>query len=181
MQIITLLNASVKWCGIFQEQDFKWDSKQKGLILSAFFYGYICTQFLGGYLSSKFRPNVVFGVGIFVTALLTLFTPMAANAGFHVLIAIRFVEGLFEGVCAPSLQSIYANWAPPLERARIGAIAFSGCYIGTVIAMPVSGMLAASLGWESIFYFFGMLSNYYYMVPNGKYEITILFYWKKKT
>lgn len=26
------------------EQYFDWDSKQKGLILSSFFYGYICTQ-----------------------------------------------------------------------------------------------------------------------------------------
>lgn len=90
-----------------------------------------------------------------MTALLTLFTPMAANAGVHFLIAIRFVEGLFEGVSVPSLQAIYASWAPPLERARIGALAFSGCYVGTVVAMPVSGMLAATLGWESIFYFFG--------------------------
>lgn len=26
------------------EQYFDWDSKQKGLVLSSFFYGYICTQ-----------------------------------------------------------------------------------------------------------------------------------------
>lgn len=80
---------------------------------------------------------------------------MAANAGVHVLIAVRFVEGLFEGISIPSLQAMYANWAPPLERARMGSLAFSGCYIGTVVAMPVSGMLAESLGWEYIFYFFG--------------------------
>jgi sugar phosphate permease len=28
---------------------FDWDSKQKGVILAAFFYGYILTQLVGGY------------------------------------------------------------------------------------------------------------------------------------
>lgn len=41
------------------EQDFPWDSKQKGLILSSFFYGYIMTQFLGGYIGTKVGGNIV--------------------------------------------------------------------------------------------------------------------------
>jgi len=40
-------------------QDFPWDSKQKGLILSSFFYGYILTQFLGGYIGTKIGGNIV--------------------------------------------------------------------------------------------------------------------------
>lgn len=31
----------------------------------------------------------------------------------------------------------------------------SGAYAGTVVAMPLSGILASSWGWESLFYFFG--------------------------
>ena len=41
------------------EQDFPWDSKQKGLILSSFFYGYIMTQFLGGFVGAKIGGNIV--------------------------------------------------------------------------------------------------------------------------
>ena len=40
-------------------QDFPWDSKQKGLILSSFFYGYILTQFIGGYVGGKIGGNLV--------------------------------------------------------------------------------------------------------------------------
>lgn len=33
--------------------DFDWDSTQQGLILSSFFYGYITTQLIGGFIANK--------------------------------------------------------------------------------------------------------------------------------
>lgn len=40
-------------------QEFNWDSKEKGLILSSFFYGYIFTQLLGGFIGAKIGGNIV--------------------------------------------------------------------------------------------------------------------------
>lgn len=40
-------------------QDFPWDSKQKGLVLSSFFYGYLLTQIAGGVLAAKIGGNLV--------------------------------------------------------------------------------------------------------------------------
>lgn len=42
-----------------QEQHFPWDSREQGLILSSFFYGYILTQFAGGYFGSRIGGNWV--------------------------------------------------------------------------------------------------------------------------
>lgn len=44
---------------ITYEQAFDWDSKQQGLVLSSFFYGYICTQMIGGFLANKYGGSVV--------------------------------------------------------------------------------------------------------------------------
>lgn len=44
---------------ITYEQEFDWDSKQQGLVLSSFFYGYICTQMIGGYVANKIGGSVV--------------------------------------------------------------------------------------------------------------------------
>jgi hypothetical protein len=44
---------------ITYEQEFDWDSKQKGLVLSSFFYGYACTQFIGGIAAAKYGGHVV--------------------------------------------------------------------------------------------------------------------------
>ena len=39
----------------------------------------------------------------------------------------------------------------------MASIAFAGNYAGTVVSMPLSGILANSIGWESIFYVFGSI------------------------
>lgn len=51
------LNAFV-FC-MQQEQDFPWNTKERGLILSSFFWGYITTQFLGGLFGAKIGGNLV--------------------------------------------------------------------------------------------------------------------------
>ncbi|KAK7862498.1 hypothetical protein R5R35_005921 [Gryllus longicercus] len=139
------------------EQEFAWDSKMQGLLLSAFFWGYLVTQIPGGWLAARVGGNRLFGFGLAATALLTLLTPPLARAGAYWLLALRVAEGLFEGVTFPCMHAVWARWAPPLERSRMTAIAFSGSYVGTVVAMPVCGLLANTVGWPSIFYVFGAL------------------------
>lgn len=97
----------------------------------------------------------MFGLGIGATALLTLFTPMAAKYNFYVLLAVRIVEGIFEGITFPCMSDVWSRWAPPLERTRMSGFAIAGNYVGTVIALPLSGVFAVTLGWESVFYIFG--------------------------
>jgi MFS transporter, ACS family, solute carrier family 17 (sodium-dependent inorganic phosphate cotransporter), other len=106
----------------------------------------------------------LFGIGVGVTAVLTLFTPLAANWSLYALIAVRIVEGLFEvkfewfysneftliqfnlntlqGVTYSSLYEMWSKWAPPFERSRMVVAAFTGNYVGIVISLPISGILA---------------------------------------
>eukprot|EP00095_Tigriopus_kingsejongensis_P003697 maker-scaffold1581_size34907-snap-gene-0.7 protein:Tk03697 transcript:maker-scaffold1581_size34907-snap-gene-0.7-mRNA-1 annotation:"vesicular glutamate transporter -like" len=137
--------------------DFTWESSTQGYILGAFFYGYIVTQIPGGWLATKYGGKMVFLIGITATASLTLLTPVLTKSGTGFLIALRVLEGLFEGMTYPSIHAIWAKWAPPLERSRLAAVAFSGSYVGTVFALPLSGLLAEYLNWESIFYVFGLI------------------------
>ena len=67
-----------------------------GWVLSSFFYGYIITQIPGGYLAGRFGGRYVFGIGISMTAVLTLLTPLAAQIHIGFLIALRALEGFFE-------------------------------------------------------------------------------------
>ncbi|XKL65604.1 hypothetical protein PGB90_009024 [Kerria lacca] len=143
---------------VYDKKDFDWNSAEKGNILSAFFYGYIMTQLAGGWLGAKIGGARVFGTGVFVTALLTLLTPVATNIGFYFLIAIRIVEGFFEGFTYPCIHAVWANWAPPQERTRLASFAFSGSFFGTVVAFPVCGFLADKFGWSSTFYVPGIVA-----------------------
>ncbi|KAL2725286.1 vesicular glutamate transporter 22 isoform X3 [Vespula squamosa] len=140
---------------IYRRREFDWDSKTKGLVLSSFFYGYLSTQLLGGWLAARIGGKRVFGLGIAATALFTIITPPLVRASVYILIVLRIVEGICEGVTYPCIHAIWANWAPPLERSKLATLAFSGSFLGTVFAMPISGIMAEHLGWSSVFYVFG--------------------------
>ncbi|XP_050307576.1 sialin-like [Anthonomus grandis grandis] len=138
--------------------EFEWSNELQGYILSSFFYGYMATQLLGGYLSAKLGGKIIFVGGVTVTALLTVITPWLAYTHVYLLIGVRIIEGIFEGVTYPCIHAIWARWAPPLERSRLATIAFSGSYAGTVVGMPACAYLANAFGWPSIFYFWGIVA-----------------------
>ncbi|ELT91388.1 hypothetical protein CAPTEDRAFT_21080 [Capitella teleta] len=87
-----------------------------------------------------------------------MLTPSCAKVNVYLLIFIRILEGFCEGVTYPCIHSLWMKWAPPLERSKLATFAFSGSYVGTVIAFPLSGALAKTFGWASIFYVFGLLA-----------------------
>lgn len=138
--------------------EFNWDENEKGLVLGSFFYGYILTQIFGGWLATRFGGKWIYGFGVLVTAVLTLLTPLAARTNFYLLITLRILEGIGEGVTFPAMHNIISQWAPPLERTIMTTISFSGQHAGTILALPLSGVLADSSflgGWPSVFYVFG--------------------------
>ncbi|XP_063707166.1 vesicular glutamate transporter 2-like [Culicoides brevitarsis] len=134
--------------------DFAWNSKEQGLVLGSFFYGYIMTQFLGGVIAKRFPAHHVFGFAIGICALLTLVTPIFA-INYVALIVIRVIEGLVLGVTFPSAMGVLAKWSPVIERSRMTMICHSGAYFGTILAMSGTGVLSDFYGWQSVFYVSG--------------------------
>ncbi|XP_076445676.1 sialin-like [Babylonia areolata] len=152
----TLSNSTV----VAATGEFDWNENTQALVLGAFFYGYTVTQVPGGWLAERFGGKRLFGYGCLVTALLTLLTPVAARAGVPYLVVVRVLEGMGEGVTCPALHAMWAMWAPLYERSKLVAFALSGSQLGTVFAMPISGVLCEhgfAGGWPSVFYVFGAL------------------------
>jgi ACS family sodium-dependent inorganic phosphate cotransporter-like MFS transporter 5 len=102
----------------------------------------------------------VFGIGVLCTSVLTLLTPLAARWHVNALIALRILEGIGEGVTFPAMHTLFARWAPPAERSGAVTFVYAGCQLGTVIGMPLSGVLCDygfAGGWPSVFYVFGII------------------------
>ncbi|XP_023322825.1 putative inorganic phosphate cotransporter isoform X2 [Eurytemora carolleeae] len=142
---------------------FNWNERDQGLILGAFFYGYVVTQLPGGRLAEIWGGKWLYGIGILVTAIFTMLTPLAAKTSVSLLTAVRVLEGLGEGVTYPAMHAMLSKWTPPNERSKMGSRVYSGSQFGTVIALPLSGYLADEFGWESVFYVFGVLSLIWFL------------------
>lgn len=54
------------------------------------------TQLPGGILAERFGGKYVFGLGVLLTGLCNLFTPLAARSGVSALLAVRLITGLAE-------------------------------------------------------------------------------------
>ncbi|XP_049956052.1 putative inorganic phosphate cotransporter isoform X1 [Schistocerca serialis cubense] len=144
------------------EGSFVWDTTLQGYILSSFFYGYVITQIPFGILSKKYGAKLFLGVGMLINSVFGLLVPVAARHGYEWLIAVRFIQGLGEGPIVPCTHALLAKWIPPNERSRMGAFVYAGAQFGTVVSMPLSGLLSEygfDGGWPSIFYVFGAVGT----------------------
>uniref|UniRef100_A0A8C7MQ76 Solute carrier family 17 member 6 n=1 Tax=Oncorhynchus kisutch TaxID=8019 RepID=A0A8C7MQ76_ONCKI len=149
--------------GVAIKAKFNWDPETVGMIHGSFFWGYIVTQIPGGYICSRLAANRVFGLAIFLTSTLNMLIPSAARTHYGLVIFVRILQGLVEGVTYPACHGIWSKWAPPLERSRLATTSFCGSYAGAVIAMPLAGILVQYSGWSSVFYLYGCFGIFWYM------------------
>lgn len=145
--------------------DYEWSESLQGLILSAFFYGYVITHLPGGMLAERFGGKWCLSLGILSTAIFTLLTPIVVKSGGPIaLIVLRFVEGLGEGTTFPALSALLAAWIPLTERSKMGALVFGGGQVGTILGTFISGQLLDRYAWDSVFYFFGAFAVLWFIV-----------------
>ncbi|VVC38188.1 Major facilitator superfamily,Major facilitator superfamily domain [Cinara cedri] len=132
--------------------EFDWDSKLRGTLLSAFSYGYITTQMVGGTLSTRFGGVKLMGYGVLVPACLTVLTPFAVRYSVYLAIIFTVAVGVFQGISYPSINAVWSRWVPPAERTKLASFAFSGSIMGMIVGYAVCGWLAENYGWEYVFY-----------------------------
>ena len=139
------------------QQQFGWSETQVGIVFSSFYFGYMFTMILGGYLADKYGGKYVLGFGVLAWSLFTFLTPIFAYQGFFAIFLIRVLLGLGEGVAFPSIHSLYARWIPFTERTRVIAITNSGISVGTVFGFALTTIIITMYSWELVFYLFGLL------------------------
>ena len=61
-------------------------------------------------MAEKFGPKWLFGGAVLIPAVLTLLTPLVASFSADLLFALRFVQGLAQGVVFPSQMVLLARY-----------------------------------------------------------------------
>jgi MFS transporter, ACS family, solute carrier family 17 (sodium-dependent inorganic phosphate cotransporter), other len=129
---------------------------ERGLVLSAFFWGYLWPQLPGGWLADRFGGKRVLGAGVALWSIATFLTPIA-TVSFALLLFVRGALGLGEAMNFPAIHSIAARWTLESERARAISLHLSGTALGTIIALLASPPIIIAFGWEAVFYISGLL------------------------
>lgn len=136
---------------------FGYSDSDEGLVLSAFYFGYMITQLVAGYLIPRIGPKKTLLIGLTWWTVCDVLTVPSAHI-LPVVMMARAGVGLGEGVLYPSQHALSSVWFPLSERARMVGTATAGQDLGTVLALGVSPQLVDNCGWRYSYVMFGSLS-----------------------
>jgi ACS family sodium-dependent inorganic phosphate cotransporter len=149
------VNISV--AAVAMKEHFGWSQTEKGVVLAAFFVGYLLFMFVAGLLANRLGGKRVIGYSVLAWSIFTLLTPPAAILSIAVLIAARIGMGVGEAGMYPATYELFGRWVPQTERGRSVALISSGAPVGSLIGLMGSGWLVQRYGWAMPFYVFGVI------------------------
>lgn len=136
-------------------EQYGYTDSTRGLIASAFSFGYFLGLGPAGLASSASSPKVVLGAGLVLWSIAQAATPAAADIGLTPLLAARALMGLGEAAAIPSLQVIAANFVPASSRSKFWGVLTASLSMGTIAAYSITPPMVANLGWPAAFEIFG--------------------------
>ena len=76
---------------------FDWDAKEQGMVLGAFYYGYIFTMLPGGYLAERYGAKWVIFMTVSLASVCSILSPIAAKiGGYGGFITIKVIQGFVQ-------------------------------------------------------------------------------------
>lgn len=148
------VNISLAAPRIMEELAF--DGVRMGLVLSAYYWGYMLGNFFGGLHGGQERLRGITTLLILVWSALT-----ALSGSCHTLWqfgAVRVAFGLAEGATANLMHRLQNNWLLPAERGRGYGIFIGFVYLGIALGMPLVGWLIKTWDWRMMFYLSGLMT-----------------------
>jgi MFS family permease len=129
---------------------------QLGWILSAFFWAYVPSQPLMGWLADRLGAARVLAAGFALWSVATVATGL--SAGIATLIVARLFMGVGESVTYPSALALLAQRVTDRHRARATSILQLGGMIGPALGTSVSVLIMQHYGWRAMFISLGLAS-----------------------
>lgn len=126
--------------------DLQLDAVQIGLTFSFFSFGYIAFCFVGGWAADRFGAKRTLVVSMTLWSIFCALT----GAAFSLvsLLVVRTLFGIGESPWIASANKVLVNWFPKERYTSAFGIASAGQPLGGVVAGPLVGMLAVSIGWR---------------------------------
>jgi MFS family permease len=137
-------------------------ASQIGVLFSAFFWTYIPSQILAGWMAERINAYRTLAIGVAIWSLATVASGVATSFAF--LIALRLVLGVGESAAFPCSSKLLARHLPPHRLGMANGAIATGLALGPAFGTFAGGLLMARFGWRAVFLFFG-LASLLWLVP----------------
>jgi MFS family permease len=132
------------------------NATQLGILLSAFYYGYVVAMAPAGWLAERYGAHKMLAIGAAVWSTATLLTGFAGS--FAALLALRLLLGVGESAAFPCASKLLAQ---TVEVSRLGlanGVLSFGYLLGPAVGTLLGGLLMTAFGWRPVFIIFGAVS-----------------------
>jgi MFS family permease len=136
--------------------DLALSNSQFGFLSSVFFWTYVFTQILVGWLAERYGAHRVLATGLVVWAAATALTGVTVS--FAMLVGLRLMLGLGESVGFPTVSKLLAAVVPVKGLGMANGIVAFGYLIGPGVGVFLAGLLIDHVGWRGTFLAFGVCS-----------------------
>jgi len=161
--LVYSVRVTMSVCAPAMGKEFGWTKEVSGMTLSAFFCGYVTTNFIGGYLADHHGGQIIMFYTSIFWSLLTVVLPLLATTSViasstSIVLFIRFLTGVTQGVFFPSFTAILTKHVAAAERGFVYSFAFSGSSAGTILTGFAGSILLSQCGWQCVFTAVGFLA-----------------------
>ncbi len=160
--VLYMDRSNMSMAGSSMMKYYNWSATEFGLVSTAFFIGYAIMQMPGGRLADKFGGGKIVMVGALTWSLFVYLTPYGSTLLLMVL--IRALMGLGEGMSLPAIHSILARWVPRKESGKATGFIQAGIPFGIAITMPIATWIIQAWNWQMVFHIFAFLGPIWCLV-----------------
>jgi ACS family sodium-dependent inorganic phosphate cotransporter-like MFS transporter 5 len=133
------------------KQECNWSEAQKQMQLSAFFYGYVGSMWMGPVLCTRLGGHKAFGAVTFFAVISQALGPLA-ECDPYAAGAVRVLVGAFEGPFYPCAAYLIGRWFTESEYSRAQLVMTIGATCGSLVGFPLSSIMCTKMGWHWAYY-----------------------------
>lgn len=127
-----------------------------GVLLSAFYYGYVLAMAPVGWLAEKYGAQRVLATCAGVWSLATLCTGFVSS--FAGLLVLRLLLGVGESAAFPCASKLLAQTVQVSRLGVANGVLSFGYLLGPAVGTLLGGLLMTRFGWRPVFILFGVCS-----------------------
>ena len=138
------------------QAELRLSASQLGVLLSAFYYGYVGAMAPAGWLAERYGARRVLASGAIVWSTATLLTGFASS--FAGLLMLRLLLGVGESAAFPCASKLLAQVVRVSRLGIANGVLSFGYLLGPAVGTLLGGLLLTRFGWRPVFILFGVCS-----------------------